>query len=195
MDTPTSRRNGTALLIIDMINTFDFVDGEILAAQAAPITERIVRLRDAFAAASKPVVFVNDNFGQWRSDFHALLERCSAAGARGSAIATRLRPGEEDYFILKPKHSAFFASPLDMLLQSLDVGDLVLAGIAGDGCVLATANDAHMRDYGVIVAADATASMSPERNRRALALLTDTQTAQIVTADAAARELHVPARA
>jgi nicotinamidase-related amidase len=155
-------------VIIDMINTFDFPGGAALARHARAVAPRARQLRDACSRARIPVIYCNDNFGQWRSDFRAVYQRCTQPRARGAGIAVQLKPGPNDYFILKPRHSAFYQTPLDLLLESLRVRHLILAGIAGDGCVLTTATDAHMREYQVSVASDATASQRPASNRRAL---------------------------
>jgi nicotinamidase-related amidase len=158
----------SALLIIDMINTFAFPGGQALARHARAAARHARELRDACARAGMPVIYCNDNFGQWRSDFRAVYERCARPGSRGADIAALLMPRPDDYFVLKPRHSAFFGTPLDLLLRWLRVRRLILAGIAGDGCVLTTANDAHMREFEVAVASDATASQRPASNRRAL---------------------------
>lgn len=162
------RTDRSALLIIDMINTFDFPGGLALARQASGAARHAKTLRDWCSRRGVPIIYCNDNFGQWRSDFRAVHERCVAPGARGAGIATLLEPQRDDYFVLKARHSAFYATPLDLLLQSLQVRQLILAGIAGDSCVLITAYDAHMREYDVSVASDATASQRPASNRRAL---------------------------
>lgn len=170
MTTP-SRRGRSALLIIDMINTFEFEDGVSLARQAAKALPRIVTLSGKCRRLKIPIVYCNDNFGRWRSDFQKVYQRCVRPESRGASIATALRPTPTDYFILKPKHSAFFSTPLELLLRSMHVRRLILTGISGDGCVLCTATDAHIRDYAVTVAADATASARAASNRRALAHL------------------------
>lgn len=170
----SARRSGrSALLIIDMINTFEYPGGQALARHARAAARHARELRDACATAGMPVIYCNDNFGQWRSDFRAVYERCARPGARGADIAALLQPRPHDHFVLKPRHSAFYATPLDLLLEWLRVRRLIIAGIAGDGCVLTTADDAHMREYEVAVARDATASQRPASNRRALAHLAE----------------------
>src|SRR5690349_16614617 len=96
-----------ALLIIDMINALEFDGAEALLPRALRAAERIAALRSRAHASRLPVVYVNDNFGKWRSDFKALLERCLQEGVRGRALAQLLKPEAEDYFVLKPKHSGF----------------------------------------------------------------------------------------
>jgi len=168
-----------ALLIMDMINTFDFQGGVPLARSAIGAARNIHKLRRAFASAELPVVFCNDNFGQWRSDFRAVYQRCAKSGSRGAEIAELLAPAPDDYFILKPKHSAFYLTPLDLLVRSLNVSTLVITGIAGDSCVLATLSDAHIRDFEAIVVSDAIASQRPTSNRRVLAHVKEAKWAKV----------------
>jgi nicotinamidase-related amidase len=164
-----SGRSPVALLLIDVINDFEHEDGERLFEHALPASERIAALARAARAADVPVVYVNDNFGHWKDDFDAVVAHGLRSEARGRAVVERLQPEEGDYFVLKPKHSAFFATSLEMLLGHLGAETLVLAGYAGDICVLATAIDAHMRDYGLVVPSGATASVDPEDTAYALA--------------------------
>jgi len=160
-----------ALLLVDVINDLEFPGGEELLASALPAAERLAALRCAARERGIPVVYANDNFGRWRSDFRRVVRHCLEDGVRGQPIAELLRPAEDDYFVLKPKHSAFFATTLETLLAYLGTRTLVLAGLTGDRCVLFTAVDAFMRDYRVIVPADCTASIDPEENRQALGYL------------------------
>ena len=121
--------------------------------------------------AGIPVIYANDNFGRWRSDFPKLVQYCLGEGIRGKPLVERLAPEPDDYFILKPKHSAFYQTNLDTLLKYLGADTVIVTGIAGDICVLFTANDAYMRDLKVLVPPDCTASEDPEENRRVLALM------------------------
>ena len=179
---PSSRaRRPCALLIIDMINTFAFEGGVALERHARKAAPQVEALRRRWTRAGQPVVFCNDNFGQWRSDFRAVVAACAEDGARGRAIAQLLQPQPDDYFVLKPKHSAFHGTPLYALLKALDVQRLVLTGIASDSCVLYTAFEAHMREYQVEIAADASATQSAVRHRRALACIEQAGTARIRT--------------
>jgi nicotinamidase-related amidase len=111
---------------------------------------------------------VNDNFGRWRSNFNALVDHCLKDGVPGRAVAEQLLPGDDDYFVLKPMHSGFFQTSLDLLLRHLQARTLILAGIAGNNCVLFTAGDAYMRGYRVIVPRDCVVSNGPAQNERAL---------------------------
>ena len=161
----------SALLIIDMINLFDFDGGPSLARDAARIAPRIARLKARFGQTGAPVIYVNDNFMDWRADFKELVAICSHPQSAGAEIARALAPGPDDYYILKPKHSAFLATPLSLLLAELGVHRLVLTGLAADACVLITAQEANMREYQVSVPADCVAAQTPGRRTRALAVV------------------------
>jgi nicotinamidase-related amidase len=158
-----------ALLLIDVINHLDFEGGDRLLEHALPMAERLAALKRRARAAGIPAIYANDNFGRWQSDFAKVLERCRADGARGKPIADRLAPDADDYFVLKPKHSGFYGTTLDILLDYLGVDTLILAGLTADRCVLFTASDAYMRDFHLLVPADCVASIDPADNRAALA--------------------------
>lgn len=165
------RRKAPALLVLDMINLFDFADGAAMATAARRITPALLRLRERFDRAGAPVIYVNDNFAQWRGEFRDLLAACVEAGGIPADIATRLAPQPQHYHVLKPKHSGFACTALPVLLAKLGVRRLVITGIAADSCVLATAQDANMREYDLWVPGDCVASRQPERRREALSLL------------------------
>ncbi len=162
-------KSTVALLIIDYINDLEFEGGDRLQQPAIEAAERTARLRQRCRAAGIPVIYANDNFGRWRSDFRQVVERVLHDGVRGQRLAELLMPEADDYFVLKPKHSAFFETTLETLLRYLGVQRLVLTGIAGDICVKLTANDAYMRDYAMWIPADCTASIDPQENEHALA--------------------------
>jgi nicotinamidase-related amidase len=157
-----------ALLLIDVINDLDFPEGEQLLQHALPMAKRLVALKRRAKDAGLPVIYANDNFGRWRSDFSAQVEHCLQDGTRGKPIAELLRPGEDDYFVLKPKHSGFFSTTLDILLDHLQVHTVILTGMAANICVLFTANDAYMRDFFLMVPEDCVASNTEEETRHAL---------------------------
>jgi nicotinamidase-related amidase len=157
-----------ALLLIDVINDLEFDGGEALLTQALPMAAQLALLKRRAKQAGIPAVYVNDNFGRWQSDFAKLLAHCLHDGVRGQPLAKRLRPEPDDYFVLKPKHSGFYSTTLDLLLRALKVTTLLLTGLTGDICVLFTANDAYMRDYHLVVPADCVASVDPTENQHAL---------------------------
>jgi nicotinamidase-related amidase len=157
-----------ALLLIDLINDLEFDDGEQMLRQALPVARKVAELKLRAKRAGVPAVYVNDNFGRWQSDFNKQVDHCLQDGVRGRPLAELLRPEADDYFVLKPKHSGFFSTTLDILLDYLRVKTVLLTGIAGNNCVLFTANDAYMRDFHLLVPADCVASVTEEENRYAL---------------------------
>jgi len=157
-----------AVLLVDVINDLQFEGGDRLLLQARPMARRLATLCRRARALGVPVVYVNDNFGKWRSDFAALVRHCLRDPVRGRPIARALRPAAGDYFVLKPKHSGFFATPLEVLLTYLKTERLIVAGLTTDRCVLFTAGDALMRDFHVHVPRDCVASIDRDDDARAL---------------------------
>ncbi len=157
-----------ALLLIDVINDLDFEGSEAIVRQAPAMAKRLAALKKRAKATKIPVVYINDNFGRWQSDFRRLIEHCLEDGVPGEVLVRTLLPEEDDYFVLKPKHSAFFATTLDTLLAYLGAKTLILTGIAGNICILFSANDAYMRDYNLVVPADCVISNTTEENAYAL---------------------------
>jgi nicotinamidase-related amidase len=159
---------GTALLLIDVINDLDFEGSETMIADAEEMALRLAALKRRAARAGLPVIYINDNFGQWRSDFRRTVAHCTARTSPGHRVSRRLRPTTRDYFVLKPKHSGFYDTTLDTLLDDLRIRRVILAGIAGNICVLFTANDAYMRGLKIFVPADCVVSNTAEDNGNAL---------------------------
>ena len=157
-----------ALLLIDWINDLEFDRGDELLPQALAAAKATAALRRRAKQAGVPVIYCNDNFGRWRSDFRSQLEHVLKDDVRGRPIAELLAPDEDDYFVLKPKHSGFHSTTLDVLLAHLGATTLILTGIAGNFCVLFTAHDAYMRDFRLIVPRDCLASEREADNRHAL---------------------------
>ena len=160
-----------ALLLIDVINQLDFEGAAKIAPRAHAMARRVAALKRRAAAAGVPCIYVNDNFGQWRSDLRALVARGLDTGSRGRDLVQMLLPEDDDYFVLKPLHSGFYSTTLDLLLRELGVRTLVICGLATEACVLFTASDAYIRGFEVIVPADGCASESPARHRAALAIM------------------------
>jgi nicotinamidase-related amidase len=161
-------KSDVALLLIDVINDLDFPDSEKLLRHALPMARKLAALKARAKQAGVPVVYANDNFGRWRSDFKVQVDHCLKDTSLGRPIVELLQPEQDDYFVLKPKHSGFFSTSLDILLSYLGTKTLILTGIAANICVLFTANDAYMRDLRLIVPGDCVASNTEEENRYAL---------------------------
>lgn len=163
--------SGTALLLIDLINDLDFPGSEAMRAKMEAMLAPIERFIAEAHAADVPIVYVNDNFDQWHSDRERIVEHCLREESAGRAFVERLRPGPEDYFVIKPQFSGFYATNLPVLLPRLGVSRLILAGVAADICVLFTAGGAHMRAYDLWVPCDLVASGEDDHRDWALGIM------------------------
>jgi nicotinamidase-related amidase len=159
---------GAALLLIDVINDFEFENGAALFELAMPVAKQIANLKARAKQAGIPVIYANDNFGKWRSDLNQIVTHCLEDEVRGEPFVKLVLPDDNDYFVLKPKHSGFYQTGLELLLEYVGSRRLILAGIAGNNCVLFTANDAYMREFELFVPADCVVSETPEENEYAL---------------------------
>ena len=164
---PTAPTNA-ALLIIDVLNDLEFPGGEKVLPWAERMVKRLSPVLDRARAAKVPVIYANDNFGHWRSNFSDVYNEATRANARGREIGIALKPADADYFILKPKHSAFFATSLVPLLEHLGTTKLIMAGIATNLCVFFSAHDAHMHEYDITVLSDCCCAESDEDHNLAL---------------------------
>ena len=161
-------KSPVALLLVDVINDFEFPGGAQLLRHARPAAKRIAALKQRCHRAGVPVIYVNDNHGKWRSDFKKLVAHCLQDKVRGKEIVNTLKPADRDYFVLKAKHSGFYSTTLDLLLQYLGVETLILTGFTGDICILFTANDAYIRDYRLVIPKDCVVSEDKSENKKAL---------------------------
>lgn len=170
-ESSTEKPSRTALLLIDVINDMDFEGSESLVRLAEPMARRLRAFKKRVRAAGLPTIYINDNFGKWRSDFRAQVDRCIKSNVPGRNVAKTLKPDTKDYFVLKPKQSAFYGTTLDTLLRDLRTRNVILTGVAGDNCVLFSANDAYMRDLKLFVPSDCIASETEAENNYALQLM------------------------
>jgi len=164
-------RRRTALLLIDVINDLDFEGSETLVRLAEIMARRLRALKRRARAAGIPTIYINDNFGKWRSDFHATVEYCLKKDVPGHNVTRMLKPDGKDYFVLKPKQSAFYGTTLETLLRNLQTKRVILTGIAGDNCVLFSANDAYLREFKLHIPSDCVASETEAENQYALQLM------------------------
>jgi nicotinamidase-related amidase len=160
-------RSGRALVLVDFINPLDFPHGREFVERAVRAARQTRRLKHVLKSRGTPVVYANDHFGTWTRDFSELVRQCKA-GTQGSELTRLLAPEPDDYPVLKPRHSAFYGTPLEFLLDELGVRVLVIAGIAADNCVLFTAHDAYLRRYELWIPRDCVASVRDDDRSRAL---------------------------
>ena len=172
------------LLLVDVVNHFEFPDGEAILKNALQIAPRLARLKKRTRDSNIPVVYVNDNFGQWRSDAGKLLAHCLRTDCAGKPFVEGIQPDEQDYCVLKPMHSAFFQTPLDLLLRHLGASSIILAGIATNSCILCTAHDANMREFKVTIVSDCCAARSAREHNEAIENVREMADARVVTLSA-----------
>ncbi len=158
-----------ALLLIDVLTTFQFPDGDSILRGALAIRDPLIKLKAQARQAGIPVLYVNDNFGDWRSEKEVLMGRCLEA--KGTQFVRPLLPDSEDYFVLKPMHSAFYMTPLEVLLQHLQVETLILTGLTSNSCITVTAHDANMRGFDIYIPSDCSSARNAEEHTQALAQL------------------------
>jgi nicotinamidase-related amidase len=168
MTNQNKSQSAVALILVDVINHFEYPDADRVLREALPIAPRIARLKKRAHEAGIPTIYVNDNFGQWRSDAKKLISYCLRPTAACTEFVQQLKPDEDDYFVLKPMHSAFYQTPLEVLLQYLGVTSLILCGLATNSCIICTAHDANMRRFELFVPSDCSASRSRREHEEAI---------------------------
>ncbi|SHG71418.1 isochorismatase family cysteine hydrolase [Ornithinibacillus halophilus] len=169
--------NNTALLFIDLINDFQFDGGEKLYVHTKQILPNLIKLKKFAIEKNIPIIYVNDHYKLWTSDADTIIDHCY--NEKSKEIIDALKPDEQDYFFIKPQHSAFFQTPLKSLLNDLDKTHLIIAGIAGDICVLFTAKDAYMYQFTMSIPNNCIASEEKEGNDYALYLMNTVMKADI----------------
>ena len=168
MSKPSLPHSARVLLLVDFINPLNFPGAEQLAPSAIEAARATAALKERLAAEGVPAIYANDNYGIWQSDFHSLVSTCLGLDGVPGEIARLLYPQAEDITILKPRHSAFYASPLELLLREMDAKELVICGLATDMCVQLTAGDAFLREYACWVPSDCNAAETPELKQASL---------------------------
>ncbi|MCC2675266.1 MAG: isochorismatase (2,3 dihydro-2,3 dihydroxybenzoate synthase)-like protein [Ramlibacter sp.] len=167
-------RSPRVLILVDFINPLNFPGAEKLAKPALAAARATARLRDALDRQKVAVVYANDNYGSWQSDFQGLVAQCCERDDISSEIARLLAPRPTDITLLKPRHSAFYCTALELLLNEMGARELIVAGLSSDMCVQMTAADAFLRGYeGVWVPADCTAAETPQAKAASIKYMKD----------------------
>ena len=166
-------KSESVLLLVDFINPLHFEGAKHIASTAPEAARRTARLQESMRRDGAAVVYANDNFGVWRSDFHALVAHCRALPGAPGEMARLLAPDAQALTVLKPRHSAFFATPLELLLAQLGTTSLTVCGLAADMCVHMTVTDAYQRGFRVRVPRDGIAAETPQRLAAALRYFED----------------------
>jgi nicotinamidase-related amidase len=168
---PRLPRSPRVLLLVDFINPLDFPGADQLAPHAIAAARATAVLKRRLAGLQVATIYANDNFGVWQSDFHSLVTRCVGGEGACSEIARTVYPQATDVTVLKPRHSAFFGSPLELLLSEMDARELVICGLATDICVQMTAADAFLREYRCWVPGDCTAAETQSAHAASLSYM------------------------
>jgi nicotinamidase-related amidase len=176
-------RSAAALLLVDVINDLNFPQNEKLLRESQKLATCIARLKARCKQAGIPTIYVNDNRGKWRSDFSEVVRHCLLPDAPGRHMVEALVPEAQDYIVLKPKHSAFYATPLETLLEYIGVKNVILAGITTNACVMIAAGDVHVRDFGLFVPSDCVAALTEEDHVKALEFMEKNFDAHITPAE------------
>lgn len=161
----------TVLLLIDVINDLNFPGNELLLKEAARFARNVAALKRRTRRAGIPTIYVNDNRGRWRSDPSAVLKHCLGRRSSGRTLVKMLLPRRDDYIVLKPKHSAFYSTPLETLLSYMQAKTVILAGLTTNACVLGTAMELYVRDFEIIVPSDCVCGLTVQDQERALAIM------------------------
>jgi nicotinamidase-related amidase len=159
------------LLLIDVINDLSFPANEHLVRRSLGLAKSIAKLKKRCKKARIPVIYVNDNRGRWRSDISAVLRHCLRAQSPGCEMTRLLAPEADDYIVLKPKHSPFYASPLHTILDSIGAKCAIVAGVTTNACVLIAAGDLHLRDFKLFVPMDCVAAITEHEHQQSLDLM------------------------
>ncbi|WP_066331110.1 cysteine hydrolase family protein [Azohydromonas lata] len=167
----TLPRSRSVLLLVDFINPLQFPGADSMAPAALQAARCTAHLKQVLSQQGIPTIYANDNYGTWRSQFSDVLQYCQDLPGEAGEIARLLAPDEHDLTILKPRHSAFYATPLELLLTQMHAHELIVVGLSADMCVQVTAMDAYLRGYTVWAPCDCTAAESPERLRDARAYM------------------------
>jgi len=166
-------KHAYALLLVDVLNPMDFPEGKFLLRQAMPAARKIAKLKHRLKAAGVPVIYANDNFGLWRSEKWDVIAQATHERSVGRSVARLLLPDDDDFFILKPKHSAFFSTTLETLLRHLGTKSIVAVGLSANLCLLHTVFDGHARGFRLFVPRDCVAANARKYTNHALDLFAD----------------------
>jgi nicotinamidase-related amidase len=173
--------SGTALVVIDMINTYDHPDADLLVESVREVLPAVARALDGARRHGTEVIYVNDNYGRWRSHHDELV--ATALGGPHADLVEPVLPDARSLFVVKARHSVFFQTPLEYLLQQHGIGHVVLCGQATEQCVLYSALDAHIRHFGVTVLRDAVAHIHADLADAALRMMERNMGARLADVD------------
>jgi nicotinamidase-related amidase len=165
----TEGKAPSALVVVDMINPYDFPDAEAVAEHAPEAVANIKRLLDRCRDEGVRVIYVNDNYGDWNSSSEELLQH--GMEGRHPELVEPLAPRGGEAFVIKARHSIFYSTPLEYLLATEGIGRVVLTGQVTEQCILYSALDAYVRNFRLAVVEDAVAHIDDELAKAALRMM------------------------
>jgi nicotinamidase-related amidase len=178
---PLGRGERSALLVVDMINDYDHPDGEPLRASAERVVPVVAELVERAHAEDVPVIHVNDNHGLWASRPEELVEAARRPGQ--DHLLDPILPAADAPFVFKARHSIFYGSPLEYLLETEGIGRLVLTGQVTEQCILYSALDAYIRHFQIVVPREAVAHIDEELATAALRMMEANMRAEVVAVE------------
>lgn len=164
-------RSDAILILVDVINDLDFPNNKELVRNSRTLAKAIAGLKIRCKRAGIPAIYVNDNYGRWRSDFSAVLRHSLRKNSPGREMVQSVTPQPADYLVLKPKHSAFYATPLDTILTYIGARNAIVTGLTTNACVMMTVADLYMRDYKLFVPEDCARALNVRDHWAALQLM------------------------
>jgi nicotinamidase-related amidase len=173
-------QGGTALLVIDMLNPYEHEDSDRLAESAAGVVPSIHTLLETARKVEVPVVYVNDNYGDWNTSSSDLAEKAMAG--RHPELIEPLLPPDDASFVIKARHSVFYGTPLEYQLDQMQVTRLVLTGQVTEQCILYSALDAYVRHFRVTIPRDAVAHIYDHLADSALEMMKRNMSAEVALA-------------
>src|SRR3954453_17739532 len=159
----------TALIVVDMVQTYDFEAAERLVANVERIVEPLTQLIGRAKREADHLIYVNDNFGDWHSERQRLVEE--ALSGEHAKLVEAIQPDDDATFIVKARHSIFYGTPLDYMLDMEGIEEIVLAGQGTEQCILYSALDAHVRSRPTVIPRDCVAHIEPALAKAALKMM------------------------
>jgi nicotinamidase-related amidase len=164
-----------------MLNPYDHPDADRLAERVADALPGVETLLRRAGEAEIPVVYVNDNYGDWNSSSEELARR-AIEGAHPELVEPVL-PEEGQSFVVKARHSTFYETPLEYLLDQMGAGRIVFAGQVTEQCILYSALDAYVRHFDVVIPTDAVAAIYDDLGEASLRMMERNMGAELARAD------------
>jgi nicotinamidase-related amidase len=168
---------GSAVIVTDMLNAYDFEEGDDLARNVEKALPNIHELIDRAKAEDVPIIYVNDNYGDWNSSQEELYEK--ALAGEHPELVESIKPPDEASFVIKARHSIFYQTPLEYLLKQREIDRIVLVGQVTEQCILYSALDAYVRELDVAVPADAVAHIHEDLAEAALKMMKTNMSADV----------------